>query len=1075
MHIITYSYSRKLWITCCITMTIQFILLFNLLVVSAYNIDTNYPILYPDSATNINRYIHTNFQRSYFGYSVLLHHDFQKNISWLLIGAPRGNYTGSVSKELDEPGVVYRCSLPGSCEEIEPAVIKDENVFYNNVNMLIYKKRSWFGAAMSIERNSGFFTICAPRTNRRFSWYYSWQYVNINLMEGVCYSDRISSTTVMAETSDIRRINFSKKWWYHTMHGFSVSFESPLDKKAKNISRIIGRPSDEENGSVNVASLATSNFDEIYSKDTHSSRIVSVTENSKFGYTVTSGYYFAPTQSLFACADPGWNQTGQVAVMKTNEKFTSVVARLYGSDIGEFFGASLTTGDLNNDGLHDLVIGAPHWGNDHGRIYIYLGSSRKEFEAAVILEGAKEDGEFGYAVASGDLDGDGFSDIIVSAPWEDSGVIYVYNGNADLKDKVRPVASQRIMIQGVQTFGFSISEPVDIDNNGYADIAVGAYKSGHVTVLRSKPIVRTDLTVSTDPSILQKNISSFFLEACVQYHGYDMAYTHPFKISLIIDKKYQRTKKTSLELFSTDPPIHTCVNISIPLVDNIQDFIEPIVIYASHNFSHNNSSAHKFCKTCPVESRDRKARSTQILLPFDIECGEDRICHSNISATMKFCGIGENDSWMIGSNDIALETHLQNHAEPAYLTKIIFTFPDGIVLRSILPFCEEDTDGDALMIICSVGNPFETDEQKVIKLDLDMRQLTNSSLHGRVLEFFMEIQTHSVNRGINMTKSLLTLQSEVSLLLNGNVIEEDYYIPALHEDQLNITFRHIYQIFKFGATSLEEAQLVVNVPSAMNDLGSFVVLYKPQIFISGKNYYCSSNGIDLIDVQQDEFQENITSNANNLNNNNETLNHTLNVMHNIFKRDTSRRTSVSYMSQKLSAENMPNSTILNDNLAARESDVIYVNCSVYGINCSTVHCNLSALKTQKDVGKLVMQLTVDVKKFKDIFGLSEKTKIVQFSTDAYVEIIQPANRIPDVDTRRNVTLTTKFSFSKREKLQMWIVPVSISLGFILLCVVIIFLNRMGFFKRMTNEELLALKTREVTENVNEMEVVDAIE
>lgn len=36
-------------------------------------------------------------------------------------------------------------------------------------------------------------------------------------------------------------------------------------------------------GGVNVASLATSNFNEIYSKDIHSSMIVPITENSKFG------------------------------------------------------------------------------------------------------------------------------------------------------------------------------------------------------------------------------------------------------------------------------------------------------------------------------------------------------------------------------------------------------------------------------------------------------------------------------------------------------------------------------------------------------------------------------------------------------------------------------------------------------------------------------------------------------------------------------------------------------------------------------------------------------------------------
>jgi len=65
--------------------------------------------------------------------------------------------------------------------------------------------------------------------------------------------------------------------------------------------------------------------------------------------------------------------------MQTNKESTTVIARLYGSDIGEFFGGSLTTGDLNNDGLDDLVVGAPHWGNDNGRVYIYLGSLRVNF------------------------------------------------------------------------------------------------------------------------------------------------------------------------------------------------------------------------------------------------------------------------------------------------------------------------------------------------------------------------------------------------------------------------------------------------------------------------------------------------------------------------------------------------------------------------------------------------------------------------------------------------------------------------------------------------------------------------
>lgn len=65
-------------------------------------------------------------------------------------------------------------------------------------------------------------------------------------------------------------------------------------------------------------------------------------------------------------------------------------------------------------------------------------------------------------------------DIIVGAPWEEYGVIYVYNGGSDLKDRSLQ-ASQRIDVtkfsqfnrpQKIQRFGFSMSKPVDIDENG---------------------------------------------------------------------------------------------------------------------------------------------------------------------------------------------------------------------------------------------------------------------------------------------------------------------------------------------------------------------------------------------------------------------------------------------------------------------------------------------------------------------------------------------------------------------------------------------------------------------------------
>lgn len=76
------------------------------------------------------------------------------------------------------------------------------------------------------------------------------------------------------------------------------------------------------------------------------------------------------------------------------------------------------------------------------------------------------------------------------------------------------------------------------------------------------------------------------------------------------------------------------------LQDNIQDFIEPIAIYATHDFTYNDSSASEFCKICPIENKNGKSKNTQtLLLPFDIGCGEDRVCNSNISAIVQFQGV----------------------------------------------------------------------------------------------------------------------------------------------------------------------------------------------------------------------------------------------------------------------------------------------------------------------------------------------------------------------------------------------------------------------------------------------------
>lgn len=130
-------------------------------------------------------------------------------------------------------------------------------------------------------------------------------------------------------------------------------------------------------------------------------------------------------------------------------------------------------------------------------VYIFNIFFQEQFEMAVILHGVAEGGHFGYAIASGDLDADGYDgnsnlfifiyildfyriyffiviDIIVGTPWEDDGVVYVFNGTPDLKN-TNLKKSQRIEAvklfkynssRRILRFGFSISKPIDIDKNG---------------------------------------------------------------------------------------------------------------------------------------------------------------------------------------------------------------------------------------------------------------------------------------------------------------------------------------------------------------------------------------------------------------------------------------------------------------------------------------------------------------------------------------------------------------------------------------------------------------------------------
>ncbi len=161
-----------------------------------------------------------------------------------------------------------------------------------------------------------------------------------------------------------------------------------------------------------------------------------------------------------------------------------------GNQAGAQFGWSVASaGDVNGDGFGDVIVGAPQYTNGHdseGRAFVYLGSAtglsntpawRAESNQAVAA--------FGNSVASaGDVNGDGFSDVIVGAHLYDNGQsnegrAYVYLGSATgLATSPSWTAESN---QGGGDFGFSVATAGDVNGDGFSDVIVGAdsYDNGH--------------------------------------------------------------------------------------------------------------------------------------------------------------------------------------------------------------------------------------------------------------------------------------------------------------------------------------------------------------------------------------------------------------------------------------------------------------------------------------------------------------------------------------------------------------------------------------------------------------------
>uniref|UniRef100_A0A6I8NF19 Integrin subunit alpha 10 n=1 Tax=Ornithorhynchus anatinus TaxID=9258 RepID=A0A6I8NF19_ORNAN len=524
------------------------------------------------------------------------------------------------------------------------------------------------------------------------------------------------------------------------------------------------------------------------------------------GYSVSSLVLPGGRRLLLSGAPRFQHRGKVVAFELGEDGTVTVAGRLLGEQIGSYFGSELCPVDVDGDGVTDvLLVAAPMFlgpqSRETGRVYVYgVGQVSLVHLFVHSIQPYLSDARFGSALAAlGDLNEDGLADVAVGAPLEDGhrGALYLFHGaRSDRPTPARVAASS--LAAGLSYFGRSVDGRLDMDGDRLVDVAVGA--QGAVVLLSSRPVVHLAPSLAVTPaaiSLLRPDCRRRGLEAacltarlCFRPSSRSLGRWDPqVRVWATLDEASAGARAGFDGSGPHLPPRTlrlsvgnvTCHPLHFHVLDTT-DYLRPLALVV--NFALDPGPRPE-----PVLDGDSPS-SLRELIPFFKDCGSDDQCVADLALQAKLDIHGSRRTPFVvrggGRRKALVSVRLENRKENAYNASLDLGFSRSLHLASLTlqrdaPVKVECTAPSPHARSCSVGHPvFQAGAKVTFLLEFEF---SCTSLLSRAL--------------VTLTADSDSLETNATL--HDNTVQLEVFVQ--YEPDLAVsseTTLHHYEVHPYG-------------------------------------------------------------------------------------------------------------------------------------------------------------------------------------------------------------------------------------------------------------------------------------